>query len=57
MDNKNVTIIPETESEDDREGINKQSSMEKKETMAELFKPKVKLKETINLCYDSDSEI
>ena len=57
LDNENVTIISETEFEDEGEEYNGQLSMEKKETMAELFKPKVKLTETINLCFNSDREI
>ena len=49
--NDKVTIIPET----DTEGEGEDRNQHKEVTMAERFKPKVVLKDIINLCSDSDS--
>ena len=46
-----VTIISET----DTEGEGEDQKYNKKMTMAKRFKPKVVLKDIINLCSDSDS--
>ena len=49
--NNEVTIISETDTEGEGEVQNHSKEM----TMAERFKPKVILKDIINLCSDSDS--
>ena len=49
-----ITIIPETDTEGEGEEIN-QKPNKKIATMAELFQPKVKLTDVINLCSDSDN--
>lgn len=51
---KEVTVIPETDTEDEGEDIN-QVAAGKTAYMAERFQPKVRLTDIIYLCSDSDN--
>ena len=50
--NQQITVIPDTDTEGEREEINK-IPKEKRMAMAKRFQPKVLLTDIINLCSDS----